>query len=366
MISIKQLRISVIILSFMGLAFVTSATTYLSAIHGFEHNIYMIKQSLFILLGIFSIYLCQFLSIDKLKEYAPLLMFIAVVVLMLTLFPGIGHSVKGSSRWINIGISVQPSELYKVIYLFYLSVSCEYLLKNPKKIIGRIGVPYLISALIFLMQPDLGSLAIVSVMTLTYLFLVFPEFTVRRMLIAVGFLSAIIASLIKALPYRMRRVEAFMDPQSSPLTSGYQLTQSFNAISSGGLFGIGWGNSFSVRGYLPEAHTDYILSTIVEQFGIIFAVVFIVMMVTLPILLIKASLHLKTKSAKIFIQLFSILFLFEVLVNSMSATGLMPPKGLALPFISYGGSSVLGHFFMISLIIVYIKGECLLKTSYYK
>jgi len=353
----ENLRFSIVVLSFLGLCFVASATSYRVAVYGWDHNPFLIKQALFVMVGIFFMYATRFLSVEGIYRVAPFLFAVCLILLSLTLLPGIGYEVKGSSRWVVVGFRFQPSELLKITYIIYLSSAVCSFKDNPKKLVGRLLIPYFVIAGILLSQPDLGTLVIISVLTLLSLFFVFDKFTFKKFLL-LGVLGAgVVVSLIVTSEYRMRRVEAFLSPESDSLGSGYQLVQSFNAIATGDFFGVGWGNSFAVRGYLPEAHTDYIFATVMEQFGLFFSMLLLICIVSVPMILLSLASKLSDLKSSVFVSLVSFLILLEIVINVASAIGLMPPKGLGLPFISYGGSSILAHYILLSLAFLIVDKE---------
>ncbi|HHR6078528.1 TPA: cell division protein FtsW [Providencia alcalifaciens] len=257
-----------------------------------------------------------------------------------------GSSVNGASRWIDIGIvKIQPAEISKFALFCYVS---SYLVRKSDevrtKFFGFVKPMCILimMALLLLLQPDLGTVVVLVVTTLGLLFLAgarLAPFIIGIAACGVGVLALIIFE-----PYRLRRVTSFLNPWDDPFGSGYQLTQSLMAFGRGELLGQGLGNSVQKLEYLPEAHTDFIFSVLAEELGYVGVV-----LVLLMVFMLAFRAMMVGRRALLTNQLFGgylacaigIWFTFQALVNVGAAAGMLPTKGLTLPLISYGGSSLL-------------------------
>ncbi|WP_065204571.1 cell division protein FtsW [Shewanella woodyi] len=277
------------------------------------------------------------------QRFSPI--FLLIVGIMLVAVPFVGHTVNGATRWLVIGpLRIQVAELAKLAFAIYMA---GYLVRrhqeireNAKGFYKPIAV-FAVYAILILMQPDLGTVVVLFVGTVGLLFLAGARLLDFFALILTGIMAFVALVLLE--PYRMRRVTSFMDPWQDPFGSGYQLTQSLMAYGRGDWFGQGLGNSIQKLEYLPEAHTDFIFAVIGEELG------FIGIIVVLTVLLFVALKAIKLGNLCIQIDkafegylayAIGIWFCFQTVVNVGASIGMLPTKGLTLPFISYGGSSL--------------------------
>ncbi|WP_394389878.1 cell division protein FtsW [Shewanella woodyi] len=277
------------------------------------------------------------------QRFSPI--FLLIVGIMLVAVPFVGHTVNGATRWLVIGpLRIQVAELAKLAFAIYMA---GYLVRrhqeireNAKGFYKPIAV-FAVYAILILMQPDLGTVVVLFVGTVGLLFLAGARLLDFFALILTGVMAFVALVLVE--PYRMRRVTSFMDPWQDPFGSGYQLTQSLMAYGRGDWFGQGLGNSIQKLEYLPEAHTDFIFAVIGEELG------FIGIIVVLTVLLFVALKAIKLGNLCIQIDkafegylayAIGIWFCFQTVVNVGASIGMLPTKGLTLPFISYGGSSL--------------------------
>ena len=286
-------------------------------------------------------------------KYAVLILVAGVVVLAAVDIPGLGHSSGGARRWFNLGfMRIQPGEFAKLAFIIYLS---RYIAKNESRM-RSFGVGLMIPlvllgvvCILYLLEPDFGSSAVLMIVSLILLGLVCSATHLfAGALLAVGSF----AGLILMSPYRMRRVLSFMDPFADPGASGYQLVQSLMALGSGGFFGKGLGGSDQKLFYLPAAQTDFIYAIIGEEFGFLGAVVVLLLYVLLFIRGLKIARGVKGNSFYFNLALGCILLIFiPAILNIAVVTGLLPTKGLVLPFVSYGGSALLVNFLMLGILL---------------
>ncbi|MCW2255508.1 cell division protein FtsW [Providencia alcalifaciens] len=278
------------------------------------------------------------------EKYSFLILMISLLLLAVVLVAG--SSVNGASRWIDVGIvKIQPAEISKFALFCYVS---SYLVRKSEEVRTRfLGFVKPMSILIgmaslLLLQPDLGTVVVLVVTTLGLLFLAgarLAPFIIGIAACAVGVLA-----LIWFEPYRLRRVTSFLNPWEDPFGSGYQLTQSLMAFGRGEILGQGLGNSVQKLEYLPEAHTDFIFSVLAEELGYIGVVLVLLMVFMLAfraMMIGRRALLAKQLFAGYLACSIGIWFTFQALVNVGAAAGMLPTKGLTLPLISYGGSSLL-------------------------
>lgn len=312
------------------------------------------KHSFFIVASLMAMVTVMLLKMDWWRNYNLHLLFVAVVLLVLVLL--VGNTVNGSQRWLPLGIfNLQAAEVAKLFFFAflagYLVRQHDQLQEHVKGFFKPLAV-FTLLAILLLKQPDLGTVIVMFVTTVGLLFLAGAKIWQFVALIAAGLLA--IVSLILIEPYRMKRVMAFLDPWADAFGSGYQLTQSLMAFGRGDWLGLGLGNSIQKLDYLPEAHTDFIAAVIAEELGFIGLVVLVVLMAALVyrILIIGAkSMENERHYEGYFAYAIGIWIAFQVFVNIGASTGLLPTKGLTLPFISYGGSSLIVFSIAIAVVL---------------
>lgn len=329
-----------------GVLAVASASYFISVhnYHWGEHYLY--RQIIHAILAAFLALVAYSIPMKWWQNLSPFILFVALILLALVLVPGIGRAVNGSYRWINIlGINIQVSELAKLSLIIYLS---GYIARKQTLIQSSLmGVvtPLLVIILmgtLVILEPDFGGLFLVSVIGFSMLF--FAGLPWQYVVTIVGSCLVAFLSIAVAAPYRLARITSFFNPWENPYGDSYQLTQSLMAIGKGGLWGVGIGHGLQKQLYLPEAHTDFIYAVQAEEIGILGCLMFIILFV---VLLSRCFLWIcrAAKQGHYFESMFlyglmvywGCSMLFSVGVN----IGLVPTKGIALPFISYGGSNLL-------------------------
>ncbi|RKF15885.1 cell division protein FtsW [Alginatibacterium sediminis] len=288
------------------------------------------------------------------QRHNALLLLLSIIALVLVLV--IGRNVNGSSRWIALGpITLQPAEFAKLSLFVYLS---GYLVRRHEQVRENLKgflkpmVVMLILAMLLLAQPDMGSVIVMFVTTTGMLFLAGARLIQFFGLIVIAAMA--IVALIVAAPYRMRRVTSFLQPWDDPFGSGYQLTQSLMAFGRGGWFGEGLGNSVQKLDYLPEAHTDFVVAVMAEELGFVGVCVVLLLLLLLAFRAMKIgrNLLLDNKSFEGFLACgIGIWFSFQTMVNVGAAAGMLPTKGLTLPLVSYGGSSLLAMSAAVAILL---------------
>ena len=322
---------------------------------------FLIRQLIFFLIGLIMFYLVSRLNSNVYQKYRNVILIIAILLLILVLIPGIGVVRGGARSWIGLGaFSFQPSEFVKLSLIIF---TANYLEKNKEEThtISTIIPIVLIIILVFgliMLEPDFGT---GFILILTILSMIIISGIKKRYMILAG-LGGILSfvGLILSAPYRLKRIFAFLDPYEDPLGSGFQIIQSLYAISPNGFFGRGLFKSFQKYYFLPEPQTDFIFSIISEELGFIGGAFVIILFAVLFyngfLIALKANTLFKTYLASgiifsIFVQFF---------INIGVVIGLLPVTGVTLPFLSYGGSSLIMNFIMMG-ILVSIGKEDLIK-----
>lgn len=327
----------------------SSSYMYAKEVYG-SSVYYLMRQCIYL---IASVGLCIFVAKSKYKfwyKFSYQLNIAASFVLTLTFVPGLGNLAKGANRWIRLGpLSFQPGEMVKYTILLssiYFFENFSLLDKN-KKIKYAISLVY--PLMLLLLQPDFGTFSICFAVVAFACFLSsFPRKWFYSFITS-GFVLGLI--LLVSQPYRVRRLLAFMDPWKNAQGSGFQVIQSWIGFANGGFFGKGPGNSIEKLFYLPEAHNDFIFSVIGEELG--FVGVFFIISLYVSLIYFGFRLAVKAQSKISYLIITSLVFILglQTLLNMGVVLGLLPTKGLNLPFISYGGSSLLANFFAIGLIL---------------
>ncbi|MEW6981328.1 cell division protein FtsW [Colwelliaceae bacterium 6471] len=272
------------------------------------------------------------------------LLLLGMVLLVIVLL--IGRSVNGSTRWITLGpITIQAAEPAKLFFFCYLSAYLvrrrDEVMENFKGFIKPLVV-FLLLALLLLAQPDLGTIIVMFVTTFGLLFLAGAKLW---QFIGIASMGVIALSLLAVFePYRWRRVTSFLDPWQDPFGSGYQLTQSLMAYGRGEVFGQGLGNSIQKLEYLPEAHTDFVMAVLAEEFGFVgISVILLISMILVikALMLGKKAVNKEKYFEGFFAYAIGIWICFQAAVNVGASAGIVPTKGLTMPLISYGGSSMI-------------------------
>ena len=344
---------AVIVLIIFGLVMIYSASSIWADYKFGDAFKYVKQQGLFIVIGIV---LMNFISKIDYKIYnkkANLILIVCLFLLGLVLIPGIGSIRNGSRSWFGIGsFGIQPSEFVKLALIIFTAkylTNNSKLLNNIKKgVMPILGLTFLIFGLVML-QPDFGTGMIIVVSVLAMLFIAGVNMKFFTGLGLLGILG--IVSLIAVAPYRIDRITSFIDPWSDPLGTGFQIIQSLYAIGPGGLLGMGFLNSRQKQFYLPEPQTDFIFSIISEEFGVLGVV--IVSSLFLVVLWRGIKIALETKDSFAKYLAFGIVFqiIIQTVMNLMVVIGLIPVTGVTLPFLSYGGSSLLISMASIGILL---------------
>jgi len=306
---------------------------------------YVKQQSIWIVVGIVVAMITASIPVQLLKKYAHILYGFTLFLMIIVLIPGIGSKLLGARRWINIGFTViQPSELLKITFAIYLAKWLETE-RSLKQFLILLGV----NVVLIMLQPDLGT-ALITV-GVSFMIYYLSGAKIKEIFTFSALLAVAVGAMILLSPYRMDRMKTFMDPTTDPLGASYHINQVLYGLGSGGVSGVGLGKSRQKYDYLPEATSDSIFVIIAEEFGFIGSSLFIVALFGLLLASFKVALNVTDKFDKLLSSSISLLFLIQIFVNLSSMVALVPLTGVPLPFISYGGSSLVTNFIALGLLI---------------
>lgn len=347
------LVVSVILISIFGIIMIYSASSIWAEYKYNDPLKYVKNQALFFIIGLILMFLVSKINYKFYLKKSNILLIGCIILLILVLIPGVGMVRNGSRSWFGIGsFGIQPSEFTKLALIIFTS---KYLMNNEKNMKNiKKGVLPILCVLLFvfgliMLQPDFGTGMIIVI---SIIGLLFVGGVSMKFFIGLGIIGVLgITGLIIIAPYRLARILSFLNPWSDPLGSGFQIIQSLYAIGPGGLFGFGFLNSRQKHFYLPEPQTDFIFSIISEEFGFLGIVIVVTLFLTIIITGFKISKNCKDLFGKYLS--FGIMFQlsFQALLNLMVVVGLIPVTGVTLPFLSYGGSSLLITLCSIGVIL---------------
>ena len=347
------LLISVIAISVFGLIMIYSAS-YIWAEYKFNDPYKFVKnQGLFFIIGLFLMMIISKIDYKIYYNKANVILITCFILLILVLIPGIGTVRNGSKSWFGIGsFGIQPSEAAKLGLIMFVSkylANNENAVKDIKKGVLPILALTLLMFGIIMLQPDFGTGTII---VMSIIGLLFVGGVSIKFFLKIGLIGVIgVAILVAIAPYRLARVLSFLDPWKDPLGSGFQIIQSLYSIGPGGLFGLGFGNSIQKHFYLPEPQTDFIFSIISEEFGYLGIVIVVTLLLTIILSCFKISRKCNNLFGKYLAFGITFQMSFQALLNLMVVVGLIPVTGVTLPFLSYGGSSLLITLCSIGVIL---------------
>lgn len=351
--------LSAISLGILGILMIFSASSIWSDYRFGDTFHYVKHQGLFFLVGLIGIYVLSKVDYKLYKKHASKILLLSLILLVLVLIPGIGQVRNGSRSWFGIGaFGFQPSELSKLALIIF---TAKYLSNHEKEVkFFRKGImPILLVIFLFfgliMLEPDFGTGMVIVVSLMFMLFITNTKLTFFGIMGVLGIGG--IAGLIIIAPYRLARILSFLNPWSDPLGSGFQIIQSLYAIGPSGLFGKGFGNSIQKHFYLPEPQTDFIFAIISEEFGFIGILVIAFLFLTLFYNTLKVSLECNDLFGKYLSFGLVISLILQAVLNICVVIGLVPVTGVTLPFLSYGGSSLLVTMASVGIILNIAKDK---------
>ncbi|MCW8825322.1 MAG: putative lipid II flippase FtsW [Gammaproteobacteria bacterium] len=340
----------------LGLVMISSASVGVSERLSGDPTHYFMRQLIYVAAGLGFGFVTWTIPTKVVSQLGPLLLLIAALALTLIFIPGIGKTVNGSTRWIAMGpINLQVSEVVKLAFIIYLA---EYLVRRGEMVRESIHCflkPMLLVAgfsILLLLEPDFGATVVLFTTVMGMFFLYGVRLWIFAGMVAIA--GSGLAILAISSPYRMERLTAFLNPWADPFNSGFQLTQALIAFGRGEWFGVGLGGSVQKLFYLPEAHTDFVYSVVAEELGMLGAGVVVLLFALLVgrIFLIGQRAE---RNGMIFGAYLSygvaIWIALQAFINMGVNMGLLPTKGLTLPLMSYGGSSVIVMLVALALVL---------------
>lgn len=345
--------IPTILLFGLGLVAIYSSSSFLAEYELGDSYFYLKKQAFFGLLGLCLLIVAKNIPATVYRRIVYPLLFISFALLLTLFIPGLGRTVGGACRWLKVaGFAIQPSELAKLSLAVYIAYSMSK--KGPGMSNFSKGLlPHLVVVgsfmILILLQPDLGTTVILGCWLMILLFVGGLNLFQLFSLVLVAF--PLVLWLISRADYRLKRWWAFLNPWEDPQGLGFQIIHSFLAFGSGGIFGVGLGNSKQKLLYLPEPHTDFILSIMAEELGLVGMAGIIILFAILIMRGIMIALDAPDLYSSYLALGISTLIGLQVLINMGVVMGLLPTKGLTLPLLSYGGSSLMVTFISIGILL---------------
>ena len=330
----------------LGLVMMTSASISIADRQNHEPLYFLERQAVGVILGLLAAFIAMSIPTSVWERLAlPLLLF-AFLLLVVVLIPGLGYEVNGSRRWLRAGIvNFQASEIARVLLLTYLASYVVRRQNEVKETLGGFLKPLAVlmgAAVLLLLEPDFGAATVLMATGLGVLFVAGVK--LRYFVGLVSLVFGALAMLAVTSPYRLKRLISFLDPWADPFNTGFQLVQSLIAIGRGELFGVGLGASVQKMFYLPEAHTDFVFAVLAEELGLVGVIVTL----SLFLILVWRAFHISRLAAEAGLAFqaycaagFGIWLGLQTAINVGVNLGLLPTKGLTLPLMSYGGSSIL-------------------------
>src|SRR3990167_3040150 len=340
----------------VGLVMMSSASIVISDHLQHQPFYFLFKQLVFLTLGILLGGMVMQVEIRLWEKLGAYLLLIVLCLLFFVLIPGFGHRVHGSTRWIGYGpLTFQVSELAKITVIIYVA---GYLVRRQEemqtqlsgfiKLIAILGIV----AVLLLCEPDFGSTVVIVATALCMMFLAGVK--LRHFLCLFGLTLIALAWVAVSAPYRLARLTSFLNPWASPFDTGYQLTQSLIAFGRGSWLGVGLGKSIQKMYYLPEAHTDFLFAVIAEELGLMgacFVIGLFLFLVTRVFMIARKATTLGNTFAGLLAYGLGAWIAIQFIVSIGVNVGFLPTKGLTLPFMSYGGSSVLVNCLMFAILL---------------
>lgn len=342
-----------LLLAFMGLVMVFSASAVMAGNRFHDSLFFLKRQMAWLALGFLVLHIVSRLDYTVWRKLALPILAVTAVLLILVLIPSLGLMIKGARRWLPLGpISVQPAEIVKLATVFYLAAFLAKGQDRVREFTSGLIPPLIVVGLLgglILLQPDLGTVALIGLVTFGLLFLGGARISHLAGLVLV--MVPLAAALVLRSSYRRQRLMTFLDPWADPSAAGFQVTQSFLAFGNGGLFGVGLGEGKQKLFFLPEAHTDFVLALVGEELGLIGTATLMALFGVLVFKGFQIAGRAREPFGRYLAMGITLLIAFQVLFNAGVATGLLPTKGLTLPFVSYGGSSVVMSLLGVGILL---------------
>jgi len=345
------LFVLIFILAGIGVAMSYSASAVFASKTFGDSFFFLKRQLLWFAIGFVALYVFQRIDYRIYLKYTKVMLLLSFFLLIVVLLPGLGHSAKGSSRWISLGfLNIQPSEFVKLFMVIYLVKVFSTETKGNH--VAQLLIPMVIIGVMFIlimMQPDFGTA--VDLLIISVLILFVSGFSLFYILSLFVLSIPMFYLLVYQVDYRRVRILAYLDPWKDRFGNGYHIIQSFTAFKKGGLLGVGLGNGTQKIVRLPEPHTDFIFAVIAEEVGLLGTL----FMVFLFMAFLWRGIHISLRASDEFGRLLAVgltlLIVVQAFINMGVVTGVLPTTGMPLPFISYGGSSLLSNMIACGILL---------------
>jgi cell division protein FtsW len=348
----RSIVVIIALLTCFGLIMIWSASMYNASIDFGDELYYVKRQAIIAVFGFVLMYLISLIDYHFIKKYANLIMAISLLLLLFVAFLPDTEGVNGAVRWISIGgYGLQPSELAKICVLIFLAKEFDRRqneINQFKTFLLMMAFCAVICGMIYL-QPALSTSVVVAALIIGMYFMAGGNFFYILGFLAIGGFG--VYRFIVGTEWRMQRIFAYLDPWSDITGSGWQPAQSLMALGSGGLFGVGIGNGRAKLIFLPEPQNDYIFAVIGEELGLIGCVLLLSVYFVLITKIMKLSFRIKDRFAQLLAAGVSVLLAIQVFINVAVVTNLIPSTGITLPFISYGGSSLVSILISMGIVL---------------
>jgi cell division protein FtsW len=340
----RSLSIILLVLVAFGLIVLSSA----GIVEGqktFGSSYYFLKHQILygVLPGLMLLFLFFRIDYKIWKKLSLPILFLVLLAMLMVFIPNFGYGIKGANRWLSIGgFSFQPSEFLKLSVIIYLAAwfgSRDERIKNKSYGVAPFFVVLIFIGLLLMLQPDIGTLVVITVISLAIYF--FAGADAKHMVAIVAILAVAVSGLILLEPYRLNRIKTFLDPSLDPRGISYQVNQSHIAIGSGGMLGTGFGKSTQKFGFLPEVVNDSIFAVIAEELGFIGSAFTLGLFIILTSILIRITKNTRDKFGRLFVMGMCSWVIFQAFTNIMAVSGLAPLTGIPLPLISFGGTAMI-------------------------
>ena len=341
------------LLTLIGLIIMFSASGVMAETRYGDATFFLKRQSLWLLLGLMVLHWVAQRDYTMWQTLAPYGLVLTFALLVLVLIPFLGTQVNGARRWLRVaGFSIQPGEIAKLSIVLYLASFLvrkeQALVTFSRGMLAPMAVVGLFAGLL-LLEPDMGTAVVLTLLLFGLLFL--GGARIPHLLVMAVLLLAVAYMLIMQSDYRRRRLLNFLDPWQDPTDAGFQLTQSFVALGNGGLFGVGLGEGRQKLFFLPEAHADFVLALVGEELGFLGTGLLIGLFAVLIVKGFKIAGRAPDAFGRHLAGGVTLLVGIQVLINMSVVSGLLPTKGLTLPFVSYGGSSLIVSLAAIGILL---------------
>ncbi|HCG98587.1 MAG: cell division protein FtsW [Candidatus Aquicultor primus] len=343
----------VFIMILFGLIMVLSASSIRAFASTGDSYYYIKKQSLAALIGFVALMIASRIPLRSIQGLARPAVGLSMIMLVAVLIPGIGKSAGGATSWFSFGgFQIQPSEIAKLAVIIFTAdvfTRCRKDLDDLKELFYSYAVVIILIVTLIMLQPDMGTTITICLAVLATVFVAGFDLKYLFLLVTTGGIGA--TYLIYSASYRLKRISAFLNPSADPLGAGYQIRQSLLAFGSGGLFGVGLGMSRQKYFYLPAAHTDFIFAIIGEELGLLGTLATIILFASFAYYGVRISLKCNSHFGRLLGTGVTSMIVLQALVNMGTVTQILPITGIPMPFISYGGSSLMVNLAAVGLLL---------------